>query len=149
MADDSPTTVTLKQRDGYAFDVTFAPQMPQLATDEPPPLGHAQGPSPSHLLLAAVGNCMSSSLTFALGKFGNTAQGLATTVRGHVGRNAANRLRVLRIEVDLQLGAAASSVAHLDRILAQFEEFCTVGASVRQGIPIDVSVFDSTGARLK
>jgi hypothetical protein len=43
----------------------------------------------------------------------------------------------------------ATGLQHPDRALAQFEAFCTVGESVRQGIPVDVEVCDSAGARLK
>jgi hypothetical protein len=34
-------------------------------------------------------------------------------------------------------------------VLAQFEDFCTVSMSVRQGIDIRVNVRDATGAVLK
>jgi hypothetical protein len=37
----------------------------------------------------------------------------------------------------------------LDRVLQQFEQFCTVGESVRQGIPVTVSVYDGNGQKLK
>ena len=43
----------------------------------------------------------------------------------------------------------AAELEHLDRVLAQFEEFCTVTQSVRQGIPVTVQVRDATGATLK
>ena len=35
------------------------------------------------------------------------------------------------------------------RVLASFEDFCTVTASVRAAIPVTVEVFDAHGARLK
>jgi hypothetical protein len=38
---------------------------------------------------------------------------------------------------------------HLDRVLEQFEEFCTVTQSVRAGIPVTVHVIDASGAVLK
>ena len=120
-----------------------------MQSDEPAPLGAGEGPSPSQLLLAAVGNCMSSSLYFALAKFKNDPGGITTTARAEIGRNDAGRLRVLRIALEIRLGAAASSMSHLERILDQFEEFCTVGQSVRAGIPIDIAVYDGTGQRLK
>jgi len=46
-------------------------------------------------------------------------------------------------------GLGHEFLAHLERALGQFEEFCTVGQSVRQGIPVVVEVYDSEGARLK
>ncbi|MBN2690825.1 MAG: OsmC family protein [Burkholderiaceae bacterium] len=149
MDDKQPPSVTLKQVKDYRFDIHYAPDQPAILSDEPPPLGEGAGPSPSQLLLAAVGNCMSSSLYFALGKFKLDPKGLTTTATGEIGRNAAGRLRVLSITVDIRMGAVAQGMERLDRVLMQFEQFCTVGESVRQGIPITVSVFDGTGQKLK
>ncbi len=149
MAEETQPSVTLRQQQAYQFDISFSPDMPHVLSDEPAPLGEDAGPSPAHLLLAAVGNCMSSSLHFALTKFKNDPGGITTTARGAIGRNPAGRLRVLHITVDIRLGAAAAGLDHLDRILDQFEQFCTVGESVRQGIPITVSVFDGSGQQLK
>ena len=146
---EQPPSVTLRQVRDYQFEIRFADGMAHLISDEPPPLGQSAGPSPSHLLLAAVANCMSSSLNFALAKFKNPSGGITTTARAHIGRNDAGRLRVLHIEVEIRLGAAADKLLHLERVLAQFEDFCTVGASVRAGIPTEVSVFDGLGVRLK
>jgi organic hydroperoxide reductase OsmC/OhrA len=101
------------------------------------------------LLLAAVGSCMSSSLNFALGKFKNDPRGITTAARARLGRNEAGRLRVQHIDVEIRLGAKAGELHHLERVLGQFEAFCTVGASVRAGIPTDVAVFDGAGARVK
>jgi hypothetical protein len=64
-------------------------------------------------------------------------------------RNAQNRLRVGGIAVDLHIGAKASEVSQLDRILTQFEEFCIVTQSVRAAIPVDVRVFDGADVLLK
>jgi uncharacterized OsmC-like protein len=66
-----------------------------------------------------------------------------------VGRNADNRLRVLKITAMLTLGVPAAGLEHLDRVLESFEQYCTVTQSVGQGIEIATQVFDSTGARLK
>ena len=49
----------------------------------------------------------------------------------------------------LHLGVPASTLEHLDRVLEQFETYCTVTQSVGQGIAIELQVFDSTGLRLK
>jgi len=38
---------------------------------------------------------------------------------------------------------------HLDRVLEQFEDFCTVTRRVRTGIPVTVHVSDANGAMLK
>lgn len=142
-------TVRLAQRHDYQFEVDFGAGMPALLGDEPPPLGQGAGPSPMQLLASAVGNCLSSSLLFALRKFKQAPEPLAAEVTAEVGRNAENRLRVLRIRARLTLGVPGAGLAHLDRVLGQFEQFCTVTQSVATGIPVSVEVFDSEGARLK
>lgn len=142
-------SVNLKQEKDYRFAIDFAGGIPLLYGDETPPLGGGTGPNPAQLLAAAVGNCMSDSLLFAIRKFKQQPEPIQTTVAATLDRNADNRLRVQNIAVKLTLGVAASSLDHLDRALAQFEEFCTVGQSVRQGIPVTVEVYDRDGLRLK
>jgi len=148
MSEKNPEIV-LRQREAYSFEVTFGGSIPPLVTDEPPPLGTHAGPSPVELLLAAVGSCLSSSLHFAMNKFHETPGPIRTRVSATVGRNEKGRLRVLGITVTLRFAAEAAKIAHLERILGQFEEFCTVGASVAQGIPLTTRVEDGTGRLLK
>jgi hypothetical protein len=57
-------------------------------------------------------------------------------------------LRVGRMRVDIHLGTAAAGLRSLDRVLAQFEDFCVVTQSVRAAFPVDVRVIDSSGAVL-
>jgi len=142
-------TVRLAQRHDYQFAVAFGADVPALLGDEPPPLGQGAGPSPIQLLASAVGNCLSSSLLFALRKFKQKPEPLAAEVTAEVGRNAENRLRVLAIRARLTLGVPGGTLEHLDRVLGQFEQFCTVTQSVAAGIPVTVQVFDSQGAQLK
>jgi uncharacterized OsmC-like protein len=140
--------VTLKQQADYCFNIEFGPGIAVLQGDEPPPLGKGSGPSPMQLLAAAVGNCLSNSLLFAIRKFKQTPDAIRTEVEAVVDRNAENRLRVQRLHARITLGVPASSIEHLDRALAQFEEFCTVTQSVRQGIPVEVEVYDSEGHKV-
>ena len=142
-------SATLEQEQDYRFAIDFADGAPGIHGDEPPPLGKASGPSPMQLLAGAVGNCLSNSLLFALRKFKQSPEPIRTTVDVTVDRNADNRLRVMHIGVKLNLGVPGERVEHLDRVLGQFEEFCTVTQSVRQGIPVTVEVYDSAGKRLK
>jgi uncharacterized OsmC-like protein len=145
---DHPVTVTLTQQLDYQFLIEFGEGVPPVIGDEPAPLGEGSGPSPVQLLAAAVGNCLSDSLLFALRKFKQAPEPIRCEVRAQVGRNPEGRVRVLGIQADLHLGVEASTLAHLDRVLEQFEEFCTVTQSVRQGIPVEVHVMDTTGAVL-
>jgi organic hydroperoxide reductase OsmC/OhrA len=98
------------------------------------------------LLVAAVANCLSASLLFALRKFKNAPDKLVAKARAMLARNEHGRLRVTRIQVELQLAEAAAALEHVERALAQFEDFCIVTESVRQGITVDVSVRDAAGA---
>lgn len=141
--------VTLRQRGGYAFDVDFGTGGTPLATDLPPPLGAGDGPSPEHLLAAAVGNCLSASLLFALRKLRQEPQPLSAEVGWTTGRNAEGRIRVTALSARLTLGVPAAQLEHLERVLGSFEAYCTVTQSVAAGIPVEVQVFDSTGQRLK
>lgn len=141
--------VQLTQKQDYQFDIHFGGDVPSVMGDEPAPLGAGQGPSPVQLLSAAVGNCLSDSLLFALRKFKQAPEPLRCDVHAEVGRNAEGRLRVLEIKAVLTLGVPGASLAHLDRVLSQFEAYCTVTQSVGQGIDIVVEVVDALGVRLK
>lgn len=148
MSGSKLVSVNLQQIDNYQFNVNFEGDVPALTTDEPAPLGQGLGPSPVQLLAAAVGNCLTDSLLFALRKYKQNAEPLHTEIRAHVGRNEKDRMRVLQIEAHLHLGVTLASLEHMERILGHFENFCTVTQSVAQGLPIKLSVFDSTGALL-
>jgi len=146
---DEATAVELELRDAYRFAVQFGPHgAGALLTDLSPPLGTGAGPDSEQLLVAAVANCLSSSLLFSLRKFRNEAVPIRTAAAATLSRNAAGRLRVSGIEVDIRLGVPASAIRQLDRALAQYEDFCVVTQSVRAAIPVDVRVHDGGGALL-
>ena len=142
-------SATITQQNNYQFLVDFGAGVAALQTDEHPPLGAGEGPSPSQLLVAAVINCLSASLFFALQKFKQDAGGITTTGSARIGRDQDNRLRVQEIAVTIKLGRRGGEIEHLERILSQFEAFCTVTQSVRLGIPVAVTVLDGDGVRIK
>ena len=145
---EAATTVELRQLADYRFEANFGtPGMPVLVTDEPASLGGNAGPSPDHLL-AAVANCLASSLLFALRKFKNQPEPIRAVAVVEKARNAERRMRISRIGVDLHLGAPSAGMQMLERALAQFEDFCVVTQSVRAGIAVDVRVFDADGTPL-
>ena len=146
---EGPPQVRLRQQQDYRFEIDFGAGVPPLLGDEKPPLGQGQGPTPVQLLAAAVGNCLSDSLLFALRKFKQAPEPIECLVTAEVGRNAEGRLRVQGFDVRLTLGVAADTLQHLDRVLDQFEDFCTVASSVSQAIPVRIAVFDATGRQLK
>ena len=147
-ADARPPVLLTQQRD-YQFQVDFGAGIASLLADEPPPLGSGQGPSPEQLLAAAVGNCLAASLLFSLRKYKQQPEPIAAAVTTSTGRNVENRLRIQAMQVVLTLGQPAAALQHLERALAQFEDFCTVTQSVRGGIEVNVQVVDALGARLK
>ncbi len=103
--------VTLEQQEDFHFAIRFGDAIPLLHSDEHPPLGKGAGPSPDQLLAAAVGNCMSASLLFALRKFKQAPEPIRTEVEATTGRNEANRLRIQRIAVRITLGVPAAGAA--------------------------------------
>lgn len=149
MSTDTRQPVRLTQQRDYQFEVDFGAGIAPLRADEPPPLGSGQGPSPEQLLAAAVGNCLAASLLFSLRKYKQQPEPIAAEVSVGTGRNAENRLRIQTLQVVLTLGQPAAALQHLERALAQFEDFCTVTQSVRGGIDVNVQVVDALGARLK
>ena len=147
MSDADSITLTLTQVSDYEFRIRFDDTpVADLLTDESPPIGRDAGPSPTRLLGAAIGSCLSLSLLFALRKYKNTPASIGASVRVETARNARGRLRVGRIAVDIRLPEAAAQYAQIERLLAQFEDFCAVTESVRAGVPVDVRVTDATSA---
>lgn len=150
MSESETIRLTITQESDYAFRVAFddTPLAP-LLVDEAPPLGAGKGPDPARLLAAAIGNCLGASLLFALRKFKNAPGTIVAHVRADHARNEQGRLRIGKVAVEIALPEAAAEYAQIDRILAQFEQFCTVTESVRAGVPVEVTVKDGTGAVLR
>ncbi|WP_233843606.1 OsmC family protein [Dyella sp. 2HG41-7] len=147
MSDEQQIELSLEQTGDYEFRVRFdGTAMPDITTDEASPLGGDTGPNPARLLVASVANCLSASLLFALRKYKNAPGKLATKALATLARNEHGRWRVTHIKVDVQLADAVPALDHADRALLQFEDFCIVTESVREGIVVDVSVRDATGA---
>ncbi|MCY1250647.1 hypothetical protein D9M72_643050 [compost metagenome] len=64
----------------------------------------------------------------------------------HKARNENGRWRIPRAEVAIRLSDAAAGLEHFERVLAQFEEFCIVTQSVREGMQVEVRIIDADGA---
>lgn len=141
--------IRITQEAAYRFSVDFGDLIAALPVDEAPPAGEGLGPCPEQLLVAAVSNCLCASMVFALGKFRQEAGGVAADAHCRIVRNAEGRLRIGGIEVAIALGQPADALTRLDRVLEQFERFCTVSQSVEAGIPVAVTVRDGTGRRLR
>ena len=146
MTEDQGIRLLLEQEGPYAFKVSFdGTALEALHTDEATPLGGGTGPGPSDLLLAAVANCLSASLLFALRKFKNAPGPITVEIKADKVRNDAGRWRIPKARVRILLADSAASFEHFDRILGQFEQFCIVTQSVREGIAVGVTVIDADG----
>jgi organic hydroperoxide reductase OsmC/OhrA len=150
MSESLTFDLELEQLSGYEFKVRFDnTQFAELLLDEPAPLGGDKGPNASRLIGAAVANCLSASLVFCLaGKFKQPIGPLRTKARGELVRNDKGRLRIGRLDVTIQMAETADDVQHMQRCLAQFEDFCVVTESVRRGIPVGVRVVDASGTEI-
>lgn len=134
-------SVELSLRGGYAFEADFGlPGVQPLLLDEPPPLGEGMGPSAARLLAAAVGNCMSASLLFCMRKAHLYVAALETHVEAFIGRNEEGRMRITGITVRLSPTLGDDDAARFGRCESLFEQFCTVGQSVLEGIDVRVEV---------
>jgi uncharacterized OsmC-like protein len=133
----SSFSISMEQVGSYEFRVKFDKEhYPELTMDEPAPLGKDTGPSPVRILAAAVGNCLAASLVFCAARRGVQIKTMRAGVRVEIVRNENKRLRVGRMEVEIDPGLEAESIEKMKACLPAFEDFCTVTASVRQGIEI-------------
>lgn len=135
----SEFSIKIERIDGYEFRIKFdKPGHPDLLVDEPPPLGHDAGPNPARMLAAAVGNCLAASLVFCLQKAGSPADDMKAEVRVSLVRNERKRIRIGSIDVVLRPRVAQPDT--LERCKGTFEDFCIVTQSVRDGLPVNVTV---------
>lgn len=133
--------VTLSRHDKYQFDVDFQDASgTTLRMDEPEPLGDGVGPNAARVVAAAIGNCLSASLLFCLGKARIDVADVETRITGTVVRNESGRLRLgsLKVHIDPDVGDVPPE--KLQRCLDIFEDFCLVTASVRDGLDVEVEV---------
>lgn len=140
-------SASLELIDNYLFEIDFG-NAGSIMSDEPEPLGGAEGPSPSQMLAASVANCLAASLMFAIRKYKGDPGQVKATVEGVLTRTN-GRLRIEQIDVTLMIENEADNLPKLDRVLEQFEEFCIVTQSVKNGIPVEIKIIDSTNKVLK
>jgi uncharacterized OsmC-like protein len=150
MSEASQFTITVEQLEGLAFKVVWDwDTAPPLLMDEPEPIGKRHGPNAARLLGAAIGNCLTASLTFCLQRSRLDVTGMTSRVTGTITRSEGGRLRAGAYEVEIRLPESLSGGgAQLGRCLGVFEDYCIVTSSVRQGIPVRVRVVDAGGAAL-
>jgi len=146
MSEEGRFTIHLEQQEGYQLNVRFDwKRAADLLTDEPPPLGETNGPNASRLLAAAAANCLSASLLYCLSKDEPPDNSLRAEATCTLVRNEQKRLRIGGLDVKLVIDEELAGSKRLDRCKRLFEDFCVVSASIREGIPIAVSVEDEAG----
>ena len=145
MSDERTHHITLKLAHDYQFVAEFddVPNVSPITFDEPEPLGGGRGPNAAAVLGAAVGNCLAASLAFCLRRSRADVTDLTAHVTTHVTRNEKGRHRISSIDVELEPVLASGHGGPLDRCEELFEDFCTVTASVKQGIPVHISLKDT------
>jgi uncharacterized OsmC-like protein len=137
----SQFSLGIDQVEDYQFRVKFDKEgLPDLVMDEPPPLGREKGPSPSRILAAAIGDCLSASLLFCARKAGVELGSIHTDVKVQIVRTENKRLRVGRVEVIIDPNLPEAEREKARRCLDLFEDFCTVTQSVRAGVDVAVTV---------
>lgn len=132
---------------GYRMTVDFGdPSWPEVAMDEPPPIGDGTAPGPEAMLAAAVAGCLVASLRYCMEKARVGFEGARATATPRIARNEAGRLRVQSITVRLSARVDEPANARARRCADIFRDFCTVTESVRAGIPVELDV-ELEGAR--
>jgi len=133
--------ISIDQVDAYEFRVKFdKEQFAPMHMDEAPPLGKDAFPDPARMLAAAVGNCMCASLLFASRRPGLELGKIHTDVKVEIVKNEKRRLRIGKITVTIDAGIKPEDVEKARAVAAAFEDFCTVTASIRQGIPVEAII---------
>ena len=148
MSEEGRFTIHLEHQEDYKINVKFdLPKAPDVLMDEPPPLGEREGPNASRMLAAAAGNCLSASLLFCLTKTMDEvpSNAIKTEATCKLVRDEKKRLRVGGMEVKLVIDGQLVGSPRLKRCMDLFEDFCVVSASIRQGIPMQVTVEDGDG----
>ncbi|MBK5291444.1 MAG: OsmC family protein [Acidobacteriia bacterium] len=137
----SQFSISIDQVSDFEFRVKFdKEQHADMLMDEPPPLGKDAAPNAGRMLAAAIGNCLSASFLFAARKNGLAPSRIHCDVKVEIVRNEKRRFRIGRIEVHLDPALSSEDVDKVKAVAAVFEDFCTITASVRQGIPVDVHI---------
>jgi uncharacterized OsmC-like protein len=142
MADERTHHVSVRLARGYEFEAEFTdlPDAPTLQFDEPAPLGRNSAPNAAAVLGAAVGNCLAASFAFCLRKARIEPAHLCANVTTHIVRNERGRHRIGSIDVEIVPEFADAAATRTERCESLFEDFCTVTASVRHGIPVHVTL---------
>ncbi|MBD3230877.1 MAG: hypothetical protein GF329_22050 [Candidatus Lokiarchaeota archaeon] len=99
------------------------------------------GPNPTRLLASAITGCLSASFLFCLKKKDFPLDDFEAESEAIIARNEQGRLRVKEINVKLNPKSDNEDVLkRINQCEKFFEKFCTVTASVREGVNVNVKV---------
>lgn len=143
MDDTNTFSVNLELLENFVFKIDFD-EYGYILSDEPPPLGQGEGPNPARLIGAAVANCLCASLLFAIRKKKQDLPSIKARVDGEIKR-VEGFWRITRINVAIDAETASVDTEVLNASLQQFENFCLVTQSIRQGIPVHVELKNEKG----
>lgn len=134
-------SISLDSIQDFEFRIKFdKAELQDLMIDEPAPLGRDKGPDPARLLAGAVGGCLSASFLFCAKKLRLNVSGLHTNVIVSHTRNEKGRLRIGKIDVEIDPRIEEPDEQKLQRCLELYEDFCVVTQSVRKGVDVSVKV---------
>ena len=133
--------VAVAQTQDFEFQVTFdKPQYPQLLLDAPAPVGKDEVPSPSRILAAAIGHCLSSGLLYCARKAHVPLGPIQATVRTEIVRDERGYPRIGAVAVEIDPHVDEHERERAARCVEMFQDVCMVSESVREGIEISVRV---------
>ncbi len=149
MSEEGRFTLHLEHVEGYEFKVKFDwDRVPEMILDEPAPLGSQEGPNAARLLTAAVANCLSASLMYCVSKHDAGPASVSASATCKSERNEKGRLRIGGIDVCISVDDELAQSPRFQRCADLFEDFCVVTASIRQGVPVEVEVRNTSGELL-
>ena len=141
-------TVTLTHKNDYRFEVDFNESFKGFVSDIEKPSGGSCGPAQTHMLLAAVANCLSVSFLYSLNRSGIDGGNIVTKAMLDICKRD-GAYRVGKINVAITTGKSEEDMDGLGEVLSGFENISAISRSVLEGVPIETHVFDRKGVRLK
>ena len=99
------------------------------------------GPNASHLLAMAILGCLNASFIFCLQKRNFTIEDLDADAIVTIARNNKGFLRVKKIDVNIKPKIDDPDMRkRADQCKKMFEQYCTITASIREGIDVEVNL---------
>ncbi len=138
------TKVSVEWLENLTFKLNFEnPSLPELLIDEThdSQSPEAVGPDPSKLLLSAIMACLNSSFAFCLQKSRIPLKGMKAEGELTIKRNEKGYLRVTQMDIELIPEIEIEKgIPRLEKCIEIFHNYCTITESVRQGIPVNITV---------